>query len=251
MKKIYDFFLFCNETKMLNLRLHELYDVVEKFIIVESDKTHTGRNKGFNFKIEDYQKFADKIIFKPYYMQTEDVACKNEHNQRRFLANEYDALNINDDDLIMLSDVDEIPDVEFLNNFKHEGFKGGKIFQQNLYYYNYKSIKKEKWLGTVILDSKTFKDNFRLDFEHLRSERHIFDRINAGWHFSYFGDVDFIINKIKSIAHTEFDQPIYTNPETIKNLIIEGKDLFFRGNDDMIILDNVEQHLPNNIHLLD
>ena len=61
--KIFDCFMYFNEDLILDIRLHELYDKVEKFIIVESCFTHSGKRKNFNFKLDNYKKFSDKIDY--------------------------------------------------------------------------------------------------------------------------------------------------------------------------------------------
>jgi beta-1,4-mannosyl-glycoprotein beta-1,4-N-acetylglucosaminyltransferase len=256
MKNLYDFFIFSNEKKMLNFRFHELNEVVDKFIIVESDKTFTGVHKGLNFNIDDYSKFKDKIIYKPFIADFSSYAWTNEYQQRRYLKSGYDDLPIGNDDLIVLSDVDEIPDPLVLNRFKNENFKGIRTFYHDLYYNNFRTKKIHKWSGSLVIDNETFIKNYNCDFESLRGNRDNIEKIGVekregGWHLSYFGDVDFIINKIKSFSHQEFNTPEHTDPEKIMKCINEGKDLLQRSDNDTIVLDTLDPYLPKHINLLD
>jgi len=253
--KIYDCFLYNGEDKMLNFRLHELNDAVEKFIIVEANSTFKGDFKELKFNISNFKKFEHKIIYKPYTETSTNDAWKNEKNQRCFLKQGFKNVMINSNDIIMLSDVDEIPDIDVLNKLKQENFKGAKSFYHNFYYYNYKCKKKKNWPGTVIMDAFTLKNRFNVDFEEVRCNRWGLPKFGendnqGGWHFSYFGDEKYIINKIKSFSHQEYNNLEYTNPEKIKELIKNGKDLFFRNDEDMDILES-QTYLPKYIHLLD
>ena len=119
--KIYDCFPFFNELELLELRLASLYDVVDRFVIVEADKTHANVPKPFNFyeHIHDYEKYLPKIN---YIMDTSVVEYKGagdwsiENNQRNNIAK--GLTDAEPDDLIIIGDVDEIPDPALIKTIR-------------------------------------------------------------------------------------------------------------------------------------
>lgn len=124
MKKIVDGFTFFNELDLLEIRLKYLYDVVDYFVIVEADTSFNGEAKQMFFKenSERFSPFMNKIIYVPINMKSyEDekkVAWKREEFQRNSILNGLINLDITETDLILISDVDEIPDIEILKSIK-------------------------------------------------------------------------------------------------------------------------------------
>ena len=114
--KIYDCITFYNENLQVKLRLNILNDYVDKFVICESIYDHKGKKKNLNFKIEEYKKFKDKIIYLVLDTQFPDITDPwvTQAYQREFLLK---GLNFVDpEDYIMFSDPDEIPTPELLIN---------------------------------------------------------------------------------------------------------------------------------------
>jgi len=112
--KIYDCFQFFNEENVLDLRLNILDEFVDFFVIVESTTDHQGRDKKLNFDIEKFKKFKKKII----YIAVEDTldSVKKAHIGQNSLVERHQRNSImkglknsHDDDLVIISDVDEIP----------------------------------------------------------------------------------------------------------------------------------------------
>lgn len=255
--KIFDCFLYNGEDKMLNLRLHELDEYVDKFMIVEGAYNHKGDKKDLRFKIDNFSKFKDKIIYKVFDNKPHSDAWVNENSHRRYLKECFRGQTIMTNDIIIVSDLDEIPDIEFLQQVKIEGIKEPRTCFHNYYYYNINCRNKGKWPGSIFIKVSTFKSVYNFDFQYIRSIRHTFpligkhfDYTSGGWHFSYFGDVNYIIEKIKGFAHQEFNSEKYTNPDNIKFLIENKKDLFMRENEEDNWEDVQETYLPKNINLL-
>ena len=253
---VYDCFLYNGEAKMLNFRLHELNDLVDFFIIGESSYTFKGDPKPLTLSSikEILKPFASKIIYVTNDIAPTANAWENEKNQRDSLIEGFRGKEIKSSDIIILSDVDEIPDLDFLANAKKSGISGAHTCYQNFYYYSTSFRKMNKWPGTVILNARTFKEQFNGSFEYVRQSRHQLPLIGSkgdfssgGWHFSYFGDVDYIIKKIQSFSHQEYNNARYTDPEKIKQLMKEGKDLFFRSGEDLVEV-NDEVYRPKFIH---
>ena len=120
--KIYDCIQFFNEENVLDLRLNILDEFVNFFVIVESTTDHQGNTKKLNFNINKFIKFKKKII----YIIVEDTAetIKKPHLGQNSLVERHQRnsitrglKNCNDNDLVIISDVDEIPDLNKLNSF--------------------------------------------------------------------------------------------------------------------------------------
>lgn len=254
--KLYDCFLYNGEKKMLQFRLAELSDVVDKFIILESEYTFRGDKKATTFSITDYSKFADKIVYVKDSSTPVADAWGNETRQRRLLKEGFRNLEVMSNDIVMLSDVDEIPDPNTLKEFKTNGLQGMRSFFHNFYYYNFKCRNSKKWVGTVIGDVQSYMQLFNFDFERVRQSRWSLpligqqdDYTSGGWHFSYFGDIDYIVNKLNSFSHQEYNTDYYKDKERIRTLIESGKDLFSRDTETFEIVHG-QTYLPKNINIL-
>ena len=123
--KLYDCCMYFDEDIVLDLRLNVLNDYVDKFVVAEATKDHTGRDKKLNFNINNFTKFKDKITYivvedlpmdLKFYKKNWPVHHLRDQYQRNALARGYK--NCNDDDLIMISDIDEIPNPNKIKEFK-------------------------------------------------------------------------------------------------------------------------------------
>ena len=247
--KVYDGFLFFNELELLDLRLNVLNEVVDWFVLVEATTTYTGVSKPLHY-IENkklFEKFNHKIIHivvdtLPVYEQFK-IARKVEEYQRNKIKDGFQSCN--DEDLVMFSDVDEIPRPELLVELKQhitdEDVLG--LFQK-LYYYYFNVFKEDNWVGPRLGRWKKIKT---LELEEIRLLKHITNYIpNGGWHFSYMGGLEKIKTKIESFSHTE------CNTELIKNSIAENinlnNDLYNRGKLQVVPLDeSYPKYITNNI----
>lgn len=210
---ILDCFLFCHELDLLEVRLKVLYDYVDKFVILESPNTHSGKPKAMNFqKNRERFKWADsKIVHLIDERSLPEVEndFTIEKFQREYLLKEARKI-CSTDDLIMISDVDEFPSREVI-----EDLRAGKytefpiVMKQDLYYYNVKCPRKKKWLGTVVL--KPGKETLN---QTVRDNRYKLPGPETGWHFSYFMTPEDIAVKLKSFAHCNMED-LYSDPEYI------------------------------------
>jgi beta-1,4-mannosyl-glycoprotein beta-1,4-N-acetylglucosaminyltransferase len=261
MTKLIDCCIFNNEVEMLNFRFHELNNVVDKFVVIESCYTFQGVKKKLVFEAnkEKYNEFKDKILYIVDDKPPHPNPWINERNLRNAAALGVKALSPAPRDYIGISDIDEIPDSDTLKKLKQATDVGFLGFLHNFYYYNTSWRKKSKSHGAVFGEVEKIFYKFDFDFNEMRyafkradtefkvTGHRTFD--SGGWHFSYFGDTNFIINKINSFAHSEYNSDEYKNPARIKQLITEGKDLFLRGDsEDLVKVE--ETYLPKFIHLL-
>jgi len=229
--KIIDCTTYYSEDLMLDVRLNILNEYVDKFVIVESKFSHSGKPKSLNFNINNFQKFKDKIEYLVIENEPEgiDVNLENSSAIKRMnsllrIEQSYDymvnALNdVEDNDLVCLSDNDEIP------NFESQQFKNSKndifIFKQLFFYYKFnlfydlmpwfgtKACKKKKLISfSWLRNLKTKKYPFwRLDtiFSNLKQNNlQIVD--NGGWHFTNLMTAKNIFTKLSNFGHhNEFD----------------------------------------------
>jgi beta-1,4-mannosyl-glycoprotein beta-1,4-N-acetylglucosaminyltransferase len=248
--KVVDNIIFNNEKDMLNFRLHELDSIVDVFNIAEGQYTFQGNEKKLCFNINDFPKFKDKIIY-TVGTSRDNYSWSNENALRDTLSKGISSLNLQDDDIIMLSDVDEIPDTDILKEIILDPFKTSHTFNHETYYYNLNCKQFSRIQGTCCINNGEFTKTYKT-FSNLRAKRLELNVIPGGWHFSYFGDVEFIRNKLQSFSHTEYNQEKYYSDENILYCIKNTKDLFYQDplRGDFLVPRPENAHLPKNVDLL-
>ncbi len=241
--KLIDCFMYFDEDLILDIRLNTLKDKVDKFIIAEATKNHAGENKKLNFKFDNFSKFKDKI----YYMVIDDLPLNvkspkkgwhENHARDQFQRNalERGYRKYSDNDLIMISDIDEIPNPKKLEEFdiknKYACFLQ-KNFQSKI---NLLNVTNEDWAGTKICQKKYLKSpqwlrnikvNRKSFWNFFIKDIQLID--NGGWHFSFLKDPESIKNKIISYSHQEYNTKEFTNTDLIREKISSGEDLFNRN----------------------
>jgi beta-1,4-mannosyl-glycoprotein beta-1,4-N-acetylglucosaminyltransferase len=252
MTKIIDCFIFYNELKMLKLRLTELYDTVDYFIIVEAKHTFKGNEKELLFEMnkEQYKEFLPKIIHLVVdNMPNTHNAWDNEHYQRRYIDNGIKSLNLNDDDIIIISDCDEIPDTNTLNTIRNSDVNNMYSLEMDFYYYDYTCKFTNKWYHPKILPYSVYK--MYNNPQKIRMSSNCNSIKKGGWHLSYFGDINFIKNKVKNFAHQEYNNDNILNDKHLTESIEKGK-VFFPYNQSSIVKINISdnKYLPKNYKIL-
>jgi beta-1,4-mannosyl-glycoprotein beta-1,4-N-acetylglucosaminyltransferase len=254
--KIVDGFTFYNEMDMLTYRLNILNDVVDYFIIVESTHTHVGNPKPLFFE-ENKQKFVqfshkivhiivDDLPFKaPNINYQNSEQWMNEHFQRAAIQRGLDKIQLDNEDCLIVSDLDEIPDPNVLKRIR-DGNNPITVAKlgMDLYYYNLVSkFDNCVWNHPVISTYKTFK---KLGLTCHQVRFHNCESIYpAGWHLSYFGDTTFIKNKIQQFAHTELNRKEVTTTENIEKSIHDSSDVFHRGHKIVKVPISENKYLPH------
>ncbi len=250
--KIFDCFMYFDEEVVLDLRFNVLDKYVDYFVIVESVYTHRGERRDLQFDLNKFQKFKDKIIYLVYDempIEIEEIFSEDSHDEksRKFILNAAYRENgqrnfisnglkeADKEDLILISDVDEIPNLEILNvkNIHQKII----LFKQEMFYYKFNlKLPKLIWAGTKACKMKNLKSPQWL--RNIKDKKYPFYRVdtlfsktkymniklidNGGWHFSNLKTPDKIEYKLKSyLHHREFDE----NPMSKKeiNQIIKTK----------------------------
>jgi len=202
--KIYDCFTFYNEFELLELRLRALWDVVDYFVIVEADRKHTNEPKPFYFweRQNEFKNFWSKIRHLPVEMTVPYKGVGDwsiENAQRDAIA--YGVEDAAPDDLIMISDLDEIPAPDAVRAVRGGQLadileKSPLVMAQAFHYYFFDLICPTAWLGTIL----TLRKNLTTP-QDLRNARGKLPRVSdGGHHFSYMGGVDRVIDKMTSIV---------------------------------------------------
>jgi beta-1,4-mannosyl-glycoprotein beta-1,4-N-acetylglucosaminyltransferase len=288
--KIFDCFTYMNEDVVLDLRLNYLNDFVEKFIIVESHFFHNGKKKKLNFDINKFSKFKHKIIYLVLDHEPDDVesidktnsddvknskhilnGMRRDFHQRNFIKNGLQECH--EDDLVLISDIDEIPKIE---NLKLSNIKNELIFfKQKMFYYKFNLCSSEvDWYGSRAckkknlispqwlrnLKAKTYPF-WRLDIIFSKNKSTNIKFINdGGWHFSYLNAPEEIENKLKNYAHyREFELNLLNlekikqrilNKTSIYNLAIDMKKSKFTSGQKLetVSIEILPKYLMNNKH---
>lgn len=262
---VYDCFIFFNELDLLEIRLNELNDVVDKFVLVEADRTFQNVQKPFVFEEnkERFSKFSDKIIHikltkYPLFIPLINPfsAWKLEYFQRNAVVK--GLKNCKPNDIIMVSDVDEIPNTDVLKKYLEKGINKVYGLKMNMYMYflNNKLVfdggsnmtKEESkdgiWHCTALLPYKLLNkkpQRFRRIIMRTKRRGEVYEIIsNAGWHFTYLGGVKKIIQKLEAFSHTEFNLKEYKNEAAILENIKLGKDLFGRNMEFIVQMDPLD-----------
>jgi len=239
--KIIECFIFYNEIDMLTYRLNVLNDVVDYFILVEAKQSFVGNPKPlfFNENKHLFDKFSKKIIHiiveLPFDNNKINIVngeqWKNEHFQRNSISYGLDKIKniLNDNDSIIISDVDEIPDPKILFKIKNGNITNDiSTLEQDFYYYNLNSKRNEYWYFSKIITYKKYKE-LNISCNSVRFLNGTIVK-NGGWHLSYFGNVSFIKNKLENFSHQEYNSNTFTDTENIEEKINKGIDLFNRDN---------------------
>lgn len=228
---VFDCFPFNNELEILEERFRTLYDHVDRFIIVEAMETHAGKPKElvFNANLERFDKYLNKVTYLVVesFPQTTgtvtDQSWARERYQRDYILNGLG--DCQSDDIVMISDCDEIPTPEAIKKYKELDYEIA-AFQMDLYYYNPHLKAKDKWEEAKITTYGKLKELGPCGIRYNKGNVSICD---GGRHYSYFGGVDSIVQKIEDTAHQEYNQPQYKDKAVIFQRILRGEDVFGRN----------------------
>ena len=251
--KIFDCTSYYSEDLILDIRFNVLNEKVYKFIVVESLFSHSGQKKKLNFDINNFKKFKDKIIYLVIEKEPNGIRNLDKNNQESSIKRYNSLLRIEqsydymvkgakdalDDDLIILSDNDEIPN---LNSKEFNSSKANififkqlffyyklNLFYDAMYWYGSKACKKKKLISMSWLRNLKNKKYpiWRVDTYFSKNKYINLKIINdGGWHFTNLKTPEALYEKMKNFGHhNEFDDSGLTI-EDIKNKI-QNKEVFY------------------------
>jgi beta-1,4-mannosyl-glycoprotein beta-1,4-N-acetylglucosaminyltransferase len=262
--KVFDSFIFFNELELLEMRLNILNDVVDYFVLTESPFTVSGNEKPLYYQENKdmFGKFNDKIIHniteqipndysdflvkKPYYTNYDEyssAACDKIINipirfQRAVFNRDNSIRGVlkagaKSDDIIFTSDADEIANplvVEQIDNWFNPD--NHYIMLCQAFYYKLNTLFEKDWKGTRICTLKKLEE-YSIDMlrqPHLNDKAYLIE--NGGWHWSFFGDVETMRQKLNAYEHQENNTN--TNQNLLEERIKENKDPFGRPQFDQV-----------------
>ena len=254
--KIYDCFMYFDEEVVLDVRLNTLNGFVDYFVIVESRFTHKGDARELRFNHKRFEKFKNKIIYLIYDKEPKEIeivknedtefekatkyilnALYRENGQRNYIENAL--INAKQSDFVLISDVDEIPNLSQINF--NEIKEKIVLFKQDMFYYKFnlylphliwtgtkgcrkKDLVNPQWLRNIKDRKYSF---FRID-TFFSKMKYISIKIisNGGWHFSNIKTPKEIEHKLRSyLHHREFDEQPLSVEEIDK--IIKNKQAIY------------------------
>ncbi len=213
----YDCFLFFNELDMLDVRLHEMGPYIDKFILVESVETFSGKDKPLYYMENKgrYEEFQDKII----HIVVEKQAFSNPWDRESFQRNQImrglqeAAL----DDIIFISDLDEIVRGKKIPLIAQEvPRRGFSACMQSLHTFHLNTYAGTPWYGTKVMPYFWLLANSPQKTRHAYRPSEIFIFADAGWHFSWIGGKEANIAKLESFSHQEYNLSEYKSDEALQ-----------------------------------
>jgi beta-1,4-mannosyl-glycoprotein beta-1,4-N-acetylglucosaminyltransferase len=220
--KIYDCFTFFNELDILEIKLNELYDHVDHFVLVESTETFRGNPKPLYFteNKQRFSKFLDKII---HVILDEHLETNSSWDREFYQRNQImrGLTHCRDEDIIIVEDLDEIvsasklPEiVAILSTNKLPSVTCNQsIYTYFLNRYGHASGNVVSWLGSMATKYGYLKS---ISPQELRSQRDGATAVTAGWHFTYMGGTKKVQTKLESFSHSELDNDAYKHPARIR-----------------------------------
>jgi len=257
--KIFDCCIYLDEDFLLDLRFNILNDFVDYFVIVESNRTWQNNKKNFNFNTKNFEKFSHKII----YIKIEDMPeAENPWIRENFQRNciTRGLAKANNEDLIIISDADEIPNPEKIKNFDSNKKYG--VFEQKQFYYKLNLLNESNpvWRGSKACIKKYLKSPQWL--RELKIKRRPFwrlDKINlkytiesGGWHFCNLKNPDQLLFKYKNLCEYSDNYAFFNsidekflNKKTIEENINNQKDII--GRNDVFKKQDINSSYPKYI----
>jgi hypothetical protein len=246
--KVYDCFPFFNELDLLEIRLNELNTVVDYFVLVESTKSWQNKLKEcvYENNKDRFANFNHKII----RIEVPPDMFSNMHLRNEILSWNYiinGLTNANDDDIIILSALDEIPDSKLITNIiENNRFP----ICMNMGFYQYYLNTKFNVNGDLGWRGSYFNKFKNLDksnlFSFIESRKNDTILIDGGWHFTFLGNEEQVYNKVQNYTHSEFNE---FSKDHYKNVISNLKDPFDRNETIFVCVEDLEKlpiYIQNN-----
>ena len=248
--------MYFDEDLLLDLRLNTLNKFVKKFVITEATYTHNGSKKKLNFDINNFKKFKDKIEYIIVDKQPNNILDLSDNDTKSVrgeklilngMARDYfqrenlfkGIKDAEEDDLILISDLDEIPDLNKLNLSKINN--NIIIFEQKMFYYKLNLFYEDyTWFGTKAIKRKKFLSpqwlrnikgkkypKWRLDILFSKKKYSNLHFVkNGGWHFTCLRTAEELEKKLLNFAHHYEYEESGLNIDNLKKLISEKRVMY-------------------------
>lgn len=243
-RRVFDCFMLNQELDILEVRLSELFNVVDVFVVIEASATHQGQRKPLHYheNVKRFAKFAKKVRC----IAVSDLPMGDDHWARERYQRQVLRQGISDadlDDIIIVSDVDEIPSADAVRQAVQ---KNKFVFLELMLNYYYFNLTGGHWLKAYAAPKAVIDRMPDLSLPRWQEAEYLaeiggsFDDVirNAGWHLTWQGGVQKIMDKLDAFAHAEFQ--IYRNRALLERAIAERR--FFIG--DVLLKEVPTKDLP-------
>lgn len=232
---IWDCFTYNGEDDLVKIRCEELKEFDVTHVLVESNYTFTGKWKDLKYNKSNEYRIE---YFVANHLPNNGNAWDNEKAQRNYILNALQILGANDNDIVIISDADEIVKSSILSNYNPISTLTALNMDTYRYYYNCLEAS-QNWNMARIMNYSYLKQKSPDEVRNSGFERILND---AGWHFSYMGGYEKMLEKIESFSHTEL------NTEEFKsNLLYKYKSCQSLFGDDFWSVIPVNVNFPTEI----
>jgi beta-1,4-mannosyl-glycoprotein beta-1,4-N-acetylglucosaminyltransferase len=236
---IIDCFPFFNELEILDIRLNTLNDVVDKFVLVEASKTQSKLDKPYYFEqnLHRYTKFLDKIVHVKVDNYPEQDGWAMENYQRNCIIEGLKDIQPNDNDIVAISDVDEIWNPNIVDTVKsHLKFNEFIAIDMKylVFFLNLETVDK-RWIGTIFTNAKNLN---KISPQYLRNIKDNVQVIkDMGWHLGYQGGKEKVYQKYLSCI-----EPLDKSNLPDKEKFFDEFNNRIKDNGSFIFSDNLSNH---------
>ena len=239
-KKIYDCFTFYNELDLLEIRLEEIYEYIDHFVICEATTTFRGQAKPLYY-LENKERFKkyegkiihvvvddmpglEKVVGKSDLNEYEPAIWGREHFQRNAIRR--GLTGAGPDDVVIISDCDEIPHPVALQYLRENS--GYFMFDMAMYqFYMNMQAQKSGWLKVFAYtysndasfpDYNVNRTNERAVLEKFVGDKHVMQQ--GGWHFTFLGGINSVMKKLEAYSHTDGWQRAMWDQNNLKSQML-------------------------------
>ena len=264
-RKIYNLVLINDELEWLEIRLGQMYDDVDYFVILESPLTFTDTEKPLYVREswDRFSKYHPKMLLHTLNLTGKtfgDAWARETFNRNAMFEQVFPGLRgdeaPNQGDVIIVGDVDELIRAPVFTALRNCAFPRRTRLHTSIYYYSFQWLSQGQGNGLWVHPDVTYFNGFEDTIlpQSLRDDASETEVWNAGWHCSFcFPSLEEIVRKVKSFSHTEMVRPEILDPEAILERVRMGLDMFGRdgsdchrvdGNDDVpqFLLKNKERY---------
>jgi beta-1,4-mannosyl-glycoprotein beta-1,4-N-acetylglucosaminyltransferase len=232
-RKIYDLLLANTEIEMLEVRIGEMYPNVDWFVILEADRTFTDKPKPL-FVQENWERFKpwhSKMIRRTMDLGSLDASNTTWDRERHARNGMYTQViprltgeqSANIDDVLLVSDIDEIPKPEILKALRTCAFPQRTTIRSSMHYYSFQWLARSDWGHP---QATTYRGDDTVLPDDLRGDAHEHEFLHGAWHCSYcFSSIKEMVKKVTSFSHSELDRPEFKDPKKILHRVRAGIDL--------------------------